>query len=482
MKIAVVGGAYQSKYRNFNSQRCVNWFPQQAVAVELINPKEKQKILKPTPGLKSFVSGTGDRVRGLYVQNDKCFFVVGNVLYEIIGDNVSTLGTMTNFSANPTGKVYMALNGNNQLGIFGGSVAYYWDINAATLNQITDADFPGAESLEYMDGYGIVVSNGSVYFASLNDYSSWVGVDVFTPTYEADKCLRVMKLKGILWCFGSNTIEPYYNDGTTPFQRVPQATVDIGLYAKETVAKFSKNILFVGESYRGSVAVYIITENQQVEPITPSTIGDFFNENYEALKSAYAFTEETRTGNQFYHLVIPDAGKTLSFDLINQEWHERSSQAPFPDGIGNTIHGHWRVSCFAIYRGKYLAGDYYSGNVFELDYDTLTENGTPITRIRTVGTFSTDQRYLSIHEFALDCGYGMSSPSGSNLMVRFSADGGNTYRNERMLSLPSTGNYIQRLKVTKLGTARQWNVELKLTDAVDLSLISATVDGIQGSR
>lgn len=479
MRIPIVGGAYQSPFKRANAQKCVNWYPHIFGKLEA---ESKPGYLKPTPGLTSVTSATGTRVKGIYSDNDLCFYVVGNVLYQFDGNISTTIGTMSNMNDSPNTRVYMRLNGNNQLGIFNVSASYVYDVDAETLTQITDADFPGVEYFEYIDGYGMVVYNGRVYFSNLNDFTSWTGADVFTPTYEADNTIAIMKLRGIVWCFGNRTIEPYYNDGSAPFSRTPQATIDAGLYAKDTIAKFSDGILFLGKSSRGSLSVYILSKQHDLAQVSPGSIDSEMLENREALASAYGFIEESEDSHIFYHLCIPDLGRTFTYDILTKEWHERSSIAPYKDGQGAEIVGHWRVNCMTEFKGKYLVGDWYTGNVFELDYDALTENGTRIDRERVLGPFSEEQRGIIVREFMLDYEYTDSNTTSPKIMFSASKDGGNNYFQERQINLPEQGVRGERLRIKNLGRGYHWTVKIKLSDEIKLAIIDASARLTAGGR
>ena len=480
MRIKLVGGAYKEPYLRFNNQRCINWYPHYLTQRELTDPENQQSYLKPVPGLKAYASVTGDRVRGVYSHNDNFFFVVKNVLYTLKGDTALTLGTMSNFPVDSE-KVYMRVNGNDQLGIFGGTeIAYVYDLSTETLSEITDIDFPGAETMEYLDGYGIVVWEGRVYFSELNDFTDWRGDSVYTPTDEADKTINVVKLKGILWNFGQKTIEPYYNDATTPFKRVPNLSLDVGLYARHTVGKFTNELIFVGYSNRGSINIYMIDRERKISPISPGSISEQLNSNRDALKSAYVVTEESHDNHMFYHLCIPDMGTTFTYDLITFEWHERQSLNPVKTYKGQNEIGHWRITSLDVYKGKYLVGDYYTGSLLEIDPKTLTDVGNRIRRERTVGVYSKEQKYISVTQLILNASYGLTDVASPKFMVCYSVDGGYVFKQERHINLPALGDYGAHLKIRNLGTGRNWVVKFILTDQVDLALFTVDAHGSMG--
>ena len=485
MKLKIAGGAYQEDALRFNNQRCVNWYPHYLTTVENITPTEKEikLYLKPTPGLREIAdTGSSSMVRALYENNGRCFFVVDNVLYELDGVTIITLGLMSNFQNNPNIRVTIVENGNGQVGVFGGTSGYYYTLSTSTLTEITDVDFSGADTFDYMDGYGIGTFNGRLCWSELNDFGTWVGDSTLIPTYEADHAIRVIKFHNIIWIFGHSTMEPYYNDGNTPFTRSPQGAKDIGLYSPHSAARFSDGVFFVGKSRRGNIGVYLLDSKHQAQQVSPGSISRKLSENTQALKNAFAFIEETDDGHIFYHLHVPEGGITLSYDLITKEWHERSSKRDADEVSGQPIHSHWRANCMTFYDGKQVVGDYYLGKLYELDPNTLTENSNYITRTRVAGVYSSQQKYINVSEIVLNASTGTSNKVDPKLMFSTSVDGGYTYRDERQIELPNKGLYGERIVIRNCGIGRNWTIKMELTDEVDLALFNATVRGSTGAR
>jgi len=63
MQIDLLGGSYQHRFRDWNSQRTVNWLP------KIADQKEKNKTsvsLVPRPGLSQHADLSSTAVRGLF--------------------------------------------------------------------------------------------------------------------------------------------------------------------------------------------------------------------------------------------------------------------------------------------------------------------------------------------------------------------------------------------------------------------------------
>jgi len=251
MIIDLLGGSYEHKFRDWNSQRTVNWYP------SLSDSKEKNKTqmsLMPRPGLSTFVETAGDSVRGLFTartrSQERCFAVVGTTLYEIFYDgSASSLGSLTGFATGSASRVYMSLNGASELMILDTMAAYIFDLTTNTLTKITDIDYPGGTTLDYADGYFIISDkNGRVSFSALNSGLSWDGLSFFTPTFKPDGVRAVVANREEIYCFGDETIEVYINDGESPFIRQSRTSMYYGLTARDSIAVHQSGVFFLGKS------------------------------------------------------------------------------------------------------------------------------------------------------------------------------------------------------------------------------------------
>jgi hypothetical protein len=105
-----------------------------------------------TPGLDLFTSFGDTPIRGIYQRTDFLYAVHRGTFYQINNAGVKTAkGTIGTTS----GKVYMWDNGT-QLMLTDGSAGYIYNFNTDVFTQIVDADYPGASTITWQDGYFIV--------------------------------------------------------------------------------------------------------------------------------------------------------------------------------------------------------------------------------------------------------------------------------------------------------------------------------------
>lgn len=487
MIIDLIGGTYEQKFKDWNCQRTINWYP----VVSKDEEKNKTKIaLFPRPGLTTFASASGNCVRGLFtartLTSERCFAVIDTSLYEIHYDGSATfISSLDGLISGTKTKVYMEINNNNEMMIQDPAAGYIFDLNNDTLARITDEDYPGGKTLAYSDGYFIISdNNGRVSFCELGSGLDWDGFNFFTPSFKPDAVRAVVTFREEIYCFGDSTIEVYINDGETPFIRQSRTSIYYGLTAPHSVAAWHGGVFFLGKSVNGGNDVYMMGTNYALNPIssTPSIsakINEYTNEDAEG------FVECTRDGHIFYHLHLPSAGTTLVYDMTTNMWHERQSQRPFADADGTNPQDVYRGKCFTQFKGMNLLGDWYSGKIFKEDDNAVTDDGY-IRKLRRIGpVLHNELKYISVYSLELDMnsGFGTTIGQGSDptMMFRCSLDGGNTFEPEQMHKLGKIGNYDYKVEIRKLGTSRNWVVDFSISDPVNIIIMQAVMNGSVGS-
>lgn len=484
MQIDLLGGSYQQKYTDFNSQRTINWYP----VPGLPNAQDKTKVaLFPTPGLTSFGDTTGTNLRALYtariLTSNRCFTVADQTLYEVNSNGTFTSrGTLSDITNNSTS--ILILSSATELFIGHSSASYIFTLATNTLTKITDGDFPGMEHAAYMHGYFIVVKNGRVYFCNINSGLSWTATDVFTPTFRGDGVKAVGTLKDDIYCFGSESIEFYVFDGLSPFSAQSRTSSLVGIHAIESLAGNKTGFYFLGTTKDGQTAVYWVNDQYQVEQISPFSITWALNNTSSSTTDAYGYLQDTKDGHTWYYLTVPALDTTFVYDLTTKEWHERQSKNP-----SNSNYLEFRGRHFANFDGVNLFTDLYSGKILQESHTTYTEDSQTIKRIRTSKTFNAEYQYLSVYSLELDTKnlYNISlatEPSDPVIQLEYSIDGGKNFTNYGNVKLregTNPGDIDHRTRVFKLGTGLNWIIRLTLTDAIDLALFGGVAHGVVGN-
>jgi len=480
MIIDVIGGTYEHRFKDWNSQRTINWYPK--ISDSKSQEKNKTQIgLFPRPGLSVFADITGNSVRGIFtaitLTQERCFAVIGTSLYEINYDSSATLrGALTGMATGSNSKVYMSCNGNSQLMIQDPLAAYVFDLTTDTLTLISTSDYPKGTTLDYADGYFVISGkDGRVYFSDLNDAFDWPGFNFFTPTFKPDKVKAIVTFREEIYCFGDETIEVYINDGTTPFIRQSRTSMYFGLTARDSVAVHQSGVFFLGKSKTGGNAVYLMGTDYSLTPVSSPTIASRLN-SLGTNEDAEGYVVSTTDGHIFYHLHLPALHTTLVYDMTTGMWHERQSQKPSSDVNGEQPQDMYRGRCFATFKGMNLFGDWHSGKIFKEDITVSTDAGLPRKLRRVSSIFHAEQKYISVYALEFDINSGMGA---GTMMVSYSIDGGNTFEPESFLEMD--GEYDQRVSTNNIGTARNWVIDFSVLYPVDVVVMQALARGSYGS-
>ena len=480
MDIDLLGGSYVQKYPEFNTERTINWYPVPKVGKE----KDKKEIaLFATAGLSSFVNAGGTNQRGIYtartLTEERCFQVVDQTLNEVnTNGTVTGRGTLTNITNNAT-TIYL-LNNATDLFIGHTSAAYRFTFSTNTLTQITDADYPGMEHAVYLNGYLLVVKSGRVYYSDVNDFSSWTASSVFTPTARADATKALGLIRDSVVCLGSESSEIYVND-STPFSKLSQSTMTIGVHAIESVVSSNEGLFFLGRTSQGQTAVYFIDQNFKMHQISNFPITWALNNTSSDTTDAYGYIQNTKDGHSWYYLTVPALNTTYVYDISIQDWHERQSKIP------SSTYAEFRGHHFTNFSGTNLFTDLHTAKILKEDWAVYTEDSQTIQRIRTSGVFNEGYQPISVYSVELDTNslYNDTLPDNSPVIqLEYSIDSGNNWTVWGNMDLrvgASPGDIDHRTRAFKLGTGYNWALRLTLTNAIDVALLGAVAHGVVGS-
>jgi hypothetical protein len=481
MQFDMIGGSYTARYTAVNPRRTVNWY----VHKQQLDQKDKtDEALYPFSGLTSFADLSGSTTiyrmfNARTLVDDRLFAASDNILYEIDSTGtVTNRGTMTDMTGTTT--KWMACNGNRQLMIANEAAGYIFNLATNTLSKITDGDYPSSVTcLSYMQGYFLVVSGGRVYFSNLNDGTAWTATDVFTPASSPDNTVAAIAWRDEVHCFGSETIEVYRNDGSTPFVQVAGRTIPVGVVSATVINSYSDGFIFLGRTKWGEVNVYFY-DGQNCTIISDAV--NWFVNNSQAVaeddwdqSGTYTWDQwalawgntsiplttnnlsshlnYSKDGHIFWYLHLPSLSTTYVYDITTKEWTERRS---LNDGAQDVFRGSWCVN----FKGLTLWADIYRELI------------TPV--------FWQDNLFLSIYsiEFVLNAG---ENAGNQNLLVSVSKDGGYEYGTAKSVSLGDSTSYTYRPRLNKLGTARTWVFKIVLQDSANVTLQSMLIRGTAGS-
>lgn len=437
-------------------------------------------VLLGTPGstLWATLPFQTSPIRGWHVIGTTLYVVAGNALY-----SVNTTGTPTQLATGiaGTGRVEIADN-SIQLIIVTGGPGYVYTVATTTLTTITDPFFPtGATSVVFINGRFVAnkPNTREFYVSALLDGLTWTYLGV-TPIFgtkenSSDLLLRVSNLNGTLVLWGQQTVEFWQDVGTLPlpYQRINGATQSWGLAAVLSNVEVGNTQMFLGYAPDGGISV-IRLNGYVAEPVSDSDLDTLFS-RFNQVSDAVAYTY-TAYGHAIYQITFPSENRSFAYDTKTGIWHDAQT------GVAD------QARHFSTYGVTFNGKNYVSGSdnsvskIYELNVDTYTDTGTPIKRQVITRHIRNQGNELKVAQVFLDfetgVGLGGAPTQGTDpqLMLKISRDGGRTFGNERWVSLGKIGEYYTRVVLRRLGAARDFVVQITLTDPVKFVLASGSAD------
>lgn len=505
MKTPILGSSYVIRSVNAADNRMVNLYPEVIAEGGL-----EAAYLQRCPGLRHISTvGTGP-IQGEWAHASLGYVVSGQEFYSITAAGVSTLiGTIEN-----SGPVSMADNGT-QLFIAADPKGYIYNFDTGVLAEITDPDFPGSNTVAYLDGYFVFSEPNSQRFwvTSLLDGTSVDPLDFVSAEGAPDDVVGLVANHREVWVFGSNSTEVWYNAGDAdfPLARIQGAYNEVGCVAPNSISKLDNSIAWLGQNDRGRGIVFK-ANGYQAQRISTHAV-EFAIQSYADMTDAVSYSYQ-QDGHEFYVMNFPQADTTWVYDVATGAWHERR-------GLLNGQFTRHRSNCFVNFNGELVVGDYENGNLYAFDLDVYADNGETqkwLRRWRALPTGANDFKRTAQHALQLVCETGVGLPDAAadgpllveedvevlveagvevllgydfdegmdpQVMLRWSDDGGHTWSREHWRSMGAIGRSQTRVIWRRLGMSNKLRdrvYEISGTAAVKIAIMGAelTLSGTDG--
>lgn len=496
--IALTSGAYEAESLIANAQRCINLFPE-------VNPKETEPTFPTThyvrPGLRPLgappAQGFG---RCLYAAtNGDLYAVVNQSVYYIDPDfNFHPLGNLVTDVTTPA---YMADNGSDIIVVDGSLNGYDIAMKTRIMTQIGDPGFQGSTRVDFLDSFIIFnIPGTNQWYCTLSDQIAFNALYIGIKTAWPDNILCVVANERLAVLFGPRKGEPWYNAGSAafPFNILPGIIIEQGCAAVYSPQKMDTNIYWLSQSPEGARMVMRINNQNVAERISTHAIEDEFltyGRVDDAIGSVYQ-----QGGHSFYCLHFPTADRTWVYDQATQQWWEDNWIDP-----NGALH-RARNTFMAYAYGKNLGLDWATGQLYQVDPATLTDNGVPIPWIRSFPHFANELKYVSHTCFVADVATGTSVDTGEGVQfkspwskgfssgfgplsevaaptvsLRISRNGGARFGANRQKANISSGKYRSMMRWRGNGLARDAVFELSSTAEMCGALNGAYIDPVGAS-
>ncbi len=414
--------------------------------------------LMQTPGLTKYatINIDGGEIRGAWDIDGVLYVVCGSAVYRYLG-GVATV--CVGALLTDTGHVLMVDNGT-QVMIIDGVDGY--TVTGLVVTTIADADFPVPYSLTFQDGYGIVTEkdSGRIYISGINDFTSWDPLEYVTAEAEPDDALAIISDHRELLVLGSASGETFWNSGTEYiFERIAGGHLQKGISAPMSLC-LGDNAAFWLSEHRQALRAAGIGQTPQI--ISTRQLDKKF-EAYTRVDDAFGFCMDV-TGFTWYVLCFPSQNVTWVFNIATGRWHQWAAFA-----FGADVRH--RSNCYVYYDSKHLVGDYQDGCLYQVDPFCFTD-GDDMFRSSVIFPAIAKEGKRIFHsklqaDFKAGVGLALDPGDDPQAALQWSDDQMRTWSNEHWASMGKLGEYARRSTWNRLGSSRNRNYKITVTDPVE---------------
>jgi hypothetical protein len=201
--------------------------------------------------------------------------------------------------------------------------------------------------------------------------------------------------------------------------------------------------------------------------ITNSGVAKFIRGGINPLGFAYTFEDK-----HYYTLTFDSV--TIEYDILAKEWHNRSTFA----------RSNWQVLTTIEVYGDILALDSNSGKIGKLSNLVRTEFGGTQKVSWTYQEIASEGRRIVHNRFELEIGTGVGLTTGNGsdpqIGLWISDDGGKQFYEYDTRSLGKTGEYLDRVYWTDLGSSYNRVYRCEVSDAVDVLAFNTSIEVVGG--
>jgi len=166
-------------------------------------------------------------------------------------------------------------------------------------------------------------------------------------------------------------------------------------------------------------------------------------------------------------------------------WHERATRDETLDVLHRWAPQHGVATLDAT-----LCGSASGKELYRVSKDYTTEAGKNIVRTRTTSHQNAEQKVIKINSvrFDLEQGTGITNEDPARftqaptVMFRYSHDRGRTWSSELRQTIGQTGDYQKTIEFNRLGAARNFTLEFKISDACRTAILNGWIYTEVGPR
>jgi len=410
------------------------------------------------PGLKNINTDTSPE-RGMHEMNGERFVITSTNLYKESSSGVRTnVGTVSGSQ-----RCTFADDGTNMLIGTGEKVFKY---NGVSVSDITSSlSIANPRWVAFFYDTFLAGNDTTLATANNGDPDTWNALNI-TPTDQAsDKLTRGYVFQSILYAFGEKSTENWLfkGSGNPPITRRGSTLTNIGIAGRYAVSNSDSYLYWLGDDrrvYQGSGS-----SARPINTASVSSILDSYGFVGDCIASSF-----TLKGQVFVMFKFPQEGDCLLYSETNDYWSTLSS------GTDRYTRAAWFGNAVHNVYGKNLSLDAVNGHSYELDFNTLTDNGETRLRILTgnpitgemVGIPQNQITVGSIH-IPIQRGVDLTTGQGSTaqLIMELSPNGGQIFNQQDFVDI---GAYDNKVIFHQFATGYEIVPRLMISDPVPLTV------------
>lgn len=400
-----------------------------------------------TEGLDTWITPALGKTYVMLATETVLYGVTGVTVWAYdINDVLTIVGTLP-----IEGPCYMARNRrtDTHIGLVTAADQKYYVITGTSMVNVTTGLIGPPTSLDVRDGhFAMSMDNENRYQNTNEDDGLTLNILNFGVAKKSpDPIWRVISGETEISFMGPQSIEWHVNQPTVgitnPFTFVTH--IALGLIGAEAATRLDRDIYWGAsdgtvrkmEGYGGTIISNPSVERAIGSVIDKSTIRSF---GWNARSIGHSF------------IAFTSPNWTWIYDIREGTWHERESYGlPF-----------WRISAVVEWQGRVIAGDYETGQLYDMRGDLFDEAGRPLVMTCDTPPVDAFPYPVIMHALTLDVVPGVGRPTPSQpqnqdpeVMISYSDDGGQTFSAERHEKIGQGGNTNARVKVLRLGMMRR---------------------------
>lgn len=470
-QIPFVSASYKERSVCLDAQVCINLFP----VIGESGTAKSVKALYGTPGTRPLATAVENVVRGMHAPTDggPGIVVVGSTVYRLSSAFVLTaVGSIDTLSSN----VGIADNGISAV-IVTGPRGYILNLNTNSVIQITDPAFYGADSVDFLNTFGIFNSPGTnVFYITGSNEITFDALDFASAESNAEPIVRLIVDHDDLILFKRTVMEIWRPSGNPdfPFARDTNAAIDQGCAAPNSVASMDNTVFWLGANTEGGGIIWRLNGYTPLRVSTDAIETAIAGYSNIADAVAYSYQQE---GHAFYVISFPTAGVTWAYDAATQLWHQRAYLNP-----ATGLLGRHRSNNHMFFATKHIVGDYADGRLYTLDLDYYQDGaGDPLPSIRAASHLAGPDYAWIIHnrlQIDIESGIGLNTGQGIDpqAYLDWSDDGGREWSSQHSAPMGAQGKYVTRLRWNRLGRARDRVYRVTISDPVKRVILGAALN------